>query len=438
MDPTAGSDLGRRANLGAMTETTPRTRNRSRTHDVVLFGATGFTGALVAEYLAKQYGESDVRIALAGRDRAKLERVRQDVAELSARAGTWPILVADAKDASALGAIAAATEVVCTTVGPYAKYGAGLVAACVRSGTDYCDLTGEVQFIRAMIDAHQGEAERTGARIVPSCGFDSIPSDLGTWMMHDAFRARGGQVREVRFYAGESKGGFSGGTAASMINMFDELEREPALRKVMGDPYALVPKEARGPDRGDQMTVRFDRELGMWTAPFIMAAINTRVVRRSNYLLGSAYGRDFRYSEVMSTGTGPAGLARATAITSGLGAFMGVAAVRPLRRQLEKRVLPKPGEGPDRESRERGFFVVRLIAKGTDRDGRDLTLRGRVEGKADPGYGETAKMLGESALCLALDGAKLDAPGGIRTPASTMGSTLLERLRAAGMVFRVE
>lgn len=417
----------------------PRVRDRSRAHDVVLFGATGFTGALVAEYLARHHGGSGVRIALAGRDRNKLERVRASLRAIHGAAAEWPILVADAKDEAALADIAARAEVVCTTVGPYAKYGGPLVAACVRHGTDYCDLTGEVQFIRRMIDAHHEEAVKTGARIVHCCGFDSIPSDLGTLMMQDAMRERhGGHLDEVRFFAGESRGGASGGTIASMLNLLEELERDPSVRRIVGDPYALVPKDARGRDGSDQKGIGYDRDLGMWTAPFVMAAINTRVVRRSNYLLDHAYGRDFRYSEAMSTGRGAKGALLATAVTAGLGGFLAAAAIPPVRKVLERRVLPKPGEGPDREVRERGYFVVRLVGKGRAADGREITLRGRVEGKADPGYGETAKMLSESALCLALDGAQLDAPGGIRTPASTMGRRLIERLRAAGMIFSVE
>ncbi|WP_053233391.1 saccharopine dehydrogenase family protein [Sandaracinus amylolyticus] len=422
-----------------MTATLPRTRDRSREHDIVLFGATGFTGALVAEHLARHHGDTDVRIALAGRDRAKLERVRASLRDVHPKAGDWPILVADANDEAALSNVASRAEVVCTTVGPYAKYGEKLVAACVRHGTDYCDLTGEVQFIRRMIERHHDEAVRTGARIVHCCGFDSIPSDLGTLMLQDAMRAQhGGHLDEVRFFAGESRGAPSGGTIASMLNILDEVARDRSVLRIVGDPYALVPREARGRDGSDQRGVRFDRELGMWTGPFVMAAINTRVVRRSNYLLDFAYGRDFRYSEAMSTGRGAKGAIFASAMTAGLGAFVAAASVKPIRRVLENRVLPKPGEGPDREARERGYFVVRLIGRGRAADGREVTLRGRVEGKADPGYGETAKMLSEAALCLALDGAQLDAPGGIRTPASTMGMRLVERLRRAGMVFRVE
>ncbi len=409
--------------------TLPRPHDRSRRYDIVLFGATGFTGRLVAEYLAEHYGRTDVRVALAGRSLAKLEDVRSG---LPTAARDWPLLVADSHDRASLDAIAENTSVVCTTVGPYAKYGAELVAACVAHGTDYCDLTGETQFIRRMIDRHHEEAKQTGARIVHCCGFDSIPSDLGTLMMQEASKERfGAPLQKLTYFAGETKGGFSGGTVASMLNLFEEIARDKSVLKILGNPYALNPEgERKGPDGSDQKGVRFDRDLGQWTAPFVMAAVNTRVVRRSNAILGYPWGEGFRYAEVMSTGKGPRGLARATAITSFLGGFMGAAAIDPIRKLLAARVLPKPGEGPSKEDRDKGFFVTRFVGKTAD--GR--ALHGRVEGKSDPGYGETAKMLAESALCLALGG---PSEGGVRTPASTMGMLLVERLREAGMTFEV-
>lgn len=413
-----------------------RNRNRARKFDVVLLGATGFTGQLVAEYLAEHYGKRNIDIALAGRNEAKLRGVRTDLVQ---RFGIpeWPILIADSFDREALESMAKDTEVVCTTVGPYSKYGADLVAACVQAGTDYCDLTGETPFIRAMMDKHHERARETGARIVHCCGFDSIPSDIGTWMMQKAMREQhDGVLHEVKFFAGESKGGFSGGTAASMMLIAESARRDPSIRKILGHPYGLNPEgERSGPDGSDQVGVRFDKDLGMWTAPFVMAAINTRIVRRSNALLGFPYGRDFRYSEVLSTGKGPKGLAMASMMTGGITAFLAAAAFDPTRKVLAKR-LPQPGQGPSKADREAGFFVSRLIGKGTAADGRAVEIRGRVEGKKDPGYGETAKMLGESALCLALDGADLDSPGGILTPASAMGDRLLARLREAGMVFK--
>ncbi len=413
-------------------------RDRSRPLDLILWGATGFTGQLVAEYLLKNAEGSDLRWALGGRNKDKLERVRGELAQMDSRAADLPLRLGDSHDQTALSALAAEASVICSTVGPYARYGSALVAACVEHGTDYCDLAGETQWIRRMIDAHHTEAERTGARIVPCSGFDSIPSDLGTFMLQEhAIEHFGAPCSEVKFFAGKSKGGASGGTIASILGLVDEVKHDRRVLRTIGNPYALNPEGQRqGPDTSDQNGVRFDEDLGQWTGPFVMAAINTRVVRRSNALLGYRYGRAFRYSEVMATGSGPRGAARAGALAAGLAAFMAAAAVGPTRKLLEKK-LPSPGEGPDRQTRERGFFIVDLIGKGYAKDGKPFELRGRVEGKADPGYGETAKMLGESALCLALDGAELEASGGLLTPASCMGNRLLERLRRAGMVFDV-
>ncbi|HMR07310.1 MAG TPA: saccharopine dehydrogenase NADP-binding domain-containing protein [Polyangiaceae bacterium] len=415
-----------------------RLRDRSRPHDVVLFGATGFTGELVAEYLAEHYGDSDLRLALAGRSKAKLEKVRERLGRIRPSYAELPILIADSYDRASLDRVAADASVVCTTVGPYDKYGAELVAACVEHATDYCDLTGETQFIRRMIDAHHARAEETGARIVHCCGFDSIPSDLGSLMLQDhAFEKHGAPCSEIKFFAGKTRGGFSGGTVASMFNVVDEVKRDRSVLKVLGHPYALNPEgERKGPDGSDQRGVRYDADIGAWTAPFIMAAINTRIVRRSNALLGFRYGRDFRYSEVMSLFPGAKGLAMAAGVAAGLTGFMLAGAVGPTRSLLEKK-LPKPGEGPSREERERGFFEIHLLGSGVAKDGKPFKLRGRVVGTSDPGYGETAKMLGESAVCLAQDGAELSRGGGILTPATAMGATLTQRLRKAGMTFEL-
>ncbi|MGD8318530.1 MAG: saccharopine dehydrogenase NADP-binding domain-containing protein, partial [Myxococcales bacterium] len=264
--------------------TSPRPRDRSREFDIVLWGATGFTGRLVADYLVRHYlgGDEGLRLALAGRNQEKIEAIIKEIG-----APPLPILIGDSFDATSLSEIASRAEVVISTVGPYAKYGAELVAACVRHGTDYCDLTGETQFVRKMIDQHHEEAKRTGARIVHCCGYDSIPSDLGTLMMQKAFEERFGHyAAEVKMAAGEMSGSFSGGTFASMMNILDELKENPKLRKILGDPYALNPEGTRGSDQRDQTGVRFDKDLDMWTAPFIMAAINTRIVRRSHALMG--------------------------------------------------------------------------------------------------------------------------------------------------------
>ena len=410
--------------------TLPRTRDRSREFDIVLWGATGFTGRLVADYLVRKYlgGESGLRLALAGRNREKLEGIANEVG-----APQLPILVGDSFDAESLNAIASKAEVLITTVGPYAKYGAEVVAACVRNGTDYCDLTGETHFIRAMIDAHEEEAKTTGARIVHCCGYDSIPSDLGTLMVQEAFKERHGRyASEVKMAAVQMRGAPSGGTIASMLNMVDEMKENPGLRKILGNPYALNPKGVRGPDKRDQTGARFDRDLDMWTGTFVMAAINTRIVRRSHALMGLPWGEGFRYSEVMGTGKGAKGWSRAASLTVGVIALMGSLAL-PLTRPFVEKRLPSPGEGPDQEAREKGSFKTLFVALG---DGG--VVRAIVADRRDPGYGSTAVMLSEAAICLALEGAQLECGGGILTPATAMGMRLVERLRAAGLTFEVQ
>ena len=410
-----------------------------RSFDLVLFGATGFTGALVAEHLVARLAarkEPALRLALAGRDLDKLAAARASLATQFPFAAKLPLLRADAHERASLDALAAQARVVCTTVGPYEIHGHELVAACVESGTHYCDLTGEVSFIRAQIDQHHERALETGARIVHACGYDSIPSDVGVLFlqhaMHDLF---GGHLHSVRHYFGEARGGVSGGTVASFFHTMEGLQRDPALRRVVTNPYALYPAdEPPGLDRSWSLNVERDAEIDMWTGPFIMAPANSAVVRRSNALLGFEWGRDFRYLERASYGAGARGLARAGAMTSAIAALYAGVSVAPLRKLIRGR-LPAPGEGPSRARREAGYFVSRLVGTGVDSEGNPRRLRGEVRGNSDPGYGETAKMLGESALCLAEDA--LTSSGGVLTPAAAMGRALLERLRAAGMVFRL-
>jgi len=416
-----------------------RSRNRSRRFDVVLWGATGFTGKLTAEYLLQRHAGQGLRIALAGRNADKLERVRQELASVDPEAKTFELLTGDSHDRASLDAITKDAEVVCTTVGPYAKYGKALVESCVEAGTDYCDLTGEPQFVRAMIDEHHARAVETGARIVHCCGFDSIPSDLGTWnLVQEAKERFGIALDEVKLITGRMKGGVSGGTIASMLQVVEDAKADRSILRVLGNPYGLNPQgERRGPDTSDQRGVRYDDDLPGWTGPFVMASINTRVVRRSNALLGYPYGREFRYSECSGTGGGPKGLMRATSLAAGVTGLMAGITFAPTR-NLIMRKLPSPGEGPTREQREAGSFVLHLIGRGRTETGQPAQVRSRVVGKADPGYGETAKMLGESALCLALDGDALESPGGMGTPAATMGKPLLARLRHQGMEFVVD
>ena len=415
--------------------------HQDRDFEIILWGATGYTGRLVAERLATQPATATLRWAIAGRDGARLERVREELASAAPHLKELPILVGDADDERSLDAIARRTRVLCTTVGPYARYGSGLVASCVRASTHYCDLTGELPWIRRMIDAHHEAARAGGVRIVHCCGFDSIPSDLGTWMLHDAMQERGRRLLRVDALFGESSGGFSGGTFTSLLGVLDEARRDPSVERLLEDPYALdpTPREAGsdpaagggGLDEPDARGVSWEPRLGRWTAPFVMAAINTRVVRRSNAVAGYPYGREFRYCERMTVPGGVAGLPAALAVAGGLALVDTATRVAAVRQALG-RWMPAPGEGPTPELRAKGFFVARLLAEG---DG-GLPLRGRVEDRRDPGYGSTAVMLSESALCLARD--PLSTPGGVLTPASAMGGALLARLREAGMTWRVE
>lgn len=407
--------------------------SQSREFDVVLWGATGFTGELVAEYLTTFYGTdgSKLRWALAGRNPKKLEKLRESLTKLDAGASDLPIITGDSKDSASLEAMAARTTVVCTTVGPYAKYGGPLVAACVKEGAHYCDLTGETPFIRNMIDAHHEEAKAKKLRIVHCCGYDSIPSDLGCLMVQEEMKARHGvYCEEVKYYAGPSKGAFSGGTIDSMAHMMQEAKKKE-VRRVLGNPYALNPKDGvKGPDGSDQMGMRWDPDIKRYTAPFVMAGINTRVVRRANALMDYHYSENFRYSEVMSTPKGFKGWLMAFMVTAGFGTFGMLMAMGPTRKLLQKTVLPAPGQGPSKQAQEEGYFNTYLLGKAGEH-----RVYGLVRGEKDPGYGGTAIMLAESAICLAQDQSKLPEHFGVITPSVGIGQTLIERLRAAGMTF---
>jgi short subunit dehydrogenase-like uncharacterized protein len=324
--------------------------------------------------------------------------------------------------------------VVVTAVGPYRRLGLPLVEACAQAGTDYADLSGEVLFIRDSIDSCQETAVSAGARIVHGCGFDSVPSDLGVLLAHDAAAADGaGDLTDTTLAVTALRGGFSGGTIASVLGQFDEMRGSADSRRIVIDPYALSPDRGAEPALGaerDLLTARYDPGIGQWTAPFLMASVNTRVVRRSNALRDWAYGRRFRYREVMGFGTGPAAAAGAFALTAGLGALTAAAAL-PATRALLKPVIPKPGRGPREKTRSGGFFRIEIHARASA-GARYLT---RVEAKGDPGYAATAVMLGESGLCLALDRDRLPGRPGVLTPATAMGTVLADRLRAAGQTF---
>ncbi|MEJ2140588.1 MAG: saccharopine dehydrogenase NADP-binding domain-containing protein [Gammaproteobacteria bacterium] len=406
--------------------------DQNRDLDIVVYGATGFTGTLVTEYLLRQYGiGKDVRWAIAGRSASKLADVK---AQLGDSAADLEAIVADSADESALASLAARTRVVLTTVGPYALYGSNLVAACVNAGTDYCDLAGEVQWIRRMIDTHQERASETGARIVHCCGFDSVPMDMGVWFLQDAAKQKHGEYcRKIGLYVKATKGSASGGTLASMINIIEEAKEDRNIARMMANPYALNPEGQReGPDGGDQKAALYDDAADSWTAPFVMAAINTRVVRRSHALAGFPYGKDFQYRESVLTGKGIGGQTKATLITLGLGSLVVGISFAPTRKLMHQFFLPKPGEGPDRELQREGFFNLMQIGELPD----GTVMRTRITGDQDPGYGSTSKMLSEAAVCLAKD--EPETKGGIWTPATALGGKYLARLREnAGLTFEL-
>ena len=400
-----------------------------RAWDFIVFGATSFVGQLTCEYLDDRLADSQCRWAIAGRNSAKLENLRQRL--------TSPVevIVADANDWESLDAMVRQTAVVVSTVGPYALHGSLLVEAAVHAGTDYCDLTGEPQWMQRMIDTHGDAATNSGARIVHACGFDSIPSDLGVAFVQEAAQRRfGDSCAQISMRVKALKGGVSGGTVASMLNLIEEAANDVEARRLLTNPYALAPAGMReGVPQPNVLVPIRDEASASWIAPFVMATVNTRIVHRSHALRGRPWGDDFLYDEATMTGAGPTGLARAAAISGGIGGFAAVSSLGPSRRVLERHVLPKPGEGPSSEAQTQGYFDLRFF--GTTAGGETLTAK--VTGDRDPGYGSTAKMLGEATLCLAkADPAEL--PGGFWTPATAFGAELIEQLQAhAGMQFAI-
>ena len=401
-------------------------------HDLVAFGATSFVGKILCRYLWDEFGaQGKMKWAAAARSQAKLEELRSS---LGANAGTLPLVIADAADETSLGKLCASTRVVVSTVGPYALYGEPLVKACAQSGTDYCDLCGEVQWIRRMVQRYEAMAQKSGARIVHCCGFDSVPSDLGVhFLQRQAMKRLGAPCTRVKMRVKAMRGELSGGTVASLMNVVKETAADPALRKELANPYSLCPPgsvpKVRQPD---VRRAEFDLDFGAWVAPFVMSGINTRIVQRTNALSGQAYGADFTYDEAMLMGRGLKGRFAATALTAGLAAFMLAGAIQPARAALERFVLPKPGEGPSPEAQRKGFFDLRFL--GTTADGRQI--RTKVTGDRDPGYGSTGKMLGQATACLALDIDKAATAGGFWTPATIFGDRLIERLTdRSGLTF---
>jgi short subunit dehydrogenase-like uncharacterized protein len=438
----------------------------AREFDIVLFGATGATGRITARHLAEEAGP-DLRIALAGRSQTRLDALGR---ELGAPATDWPRLVVDAADEEAVRDLASRTRVVVTTVGPYVKYGSGLVAACADAGTHYCDITGEVLFAHRTIAAHHETAKRTGARIVHACGFDSVPSDLGTLLTVDAARADGASLLRTRLAVRSARGGFGGGTIDTVRTQVEEVKSDSHALRVMRDPWALAeggPPHSRradadpAPTTGGDTTaserrggrtaprgvlravsgaaatltkaspVRRDEDNGHFTGPFVMAAFNTRVVARSASLLD--YGPGFRYVEYSDYGAGPVGAATAAAVSLGLGLGLAGFAFPPTRAVLD-RVLPKPGEAPSEETLAKGRFRFEITGEASN----GARYRTTVAAPYDPGFNGTAIMLGQAALALAQDGDRLPEAAGVLTPATAIGMPLVERLRQHRFTFETQ
>ncbi|MFT5696394.1 MAG: short subunit dehydrogenase-like uncharacterized protein [Myxococcota bacterium] len=390
--------------------------NQDREFDVIVYGATGFTGRLVAQYLVERYGvNGDVRWAMAGRSQDKLETVRS---EIGAPDHT-PLVVADSDDSASLRSMAERARCVLTTVGPYTWYGDDLLEACVESGTDYVDLCGEVLWMHDTIERFHARAVETGARIVHSTGFDSIPFDHGVFFLQQAAEKRfGSPCQRVRTRVMDMRGTLSGGTAASGKATMEAVQADPSLLATLMNPFSLS-NGFQGPEQpgGDKV---FEEEIMQgWVAPFFMAPINTKNIHRSNALMDHRYGKDFEYDEMFFAGPGDSGRKMADAMVAMSGAMSGEGG-------------PKPGEGPSKEEREAGGYGLLLI--GSHANGSEIRVR--VTGDKDPGYGSTSKIITEAALCL-IDDCK-DTPGGLWTPAAALGETLIPRLvERAGMTFDV-
>jgi short subunit dehydrogenase-like uncharacterized protein len=392
-----------------------------RSFDLVIYGATGFTGALVAEYLHQT--QSGLSWAIAGRSQRKLDLLKDRI-----NAPDLETIVADSESSDDMRRLVTSTRVVISTVGPYARFGTPLVEACAAEGTHYCDLTGEPQWMASIFERVSPLAEETGARLIHCCGFDSIPSDLGVFVAQQRMMNQHGLfATKVSGRMGKSKGAVSGGTVASMLLAVEQAVSDPIARKVLNDPYGLYPSElSPGSDGPDQRGVRWDDRFESWTGPFVMAAINSKVVRRSNALASLVYGADFSYDESLLVDNRRSGLLMAGGMSIGMAAL----AIPPLRRLISKR-LPQPGEGPSVSERENGFFEFFVHAHHPTDSEKDVRIC--VKGKRDPGYGATSRMLAQAGLSLAFD--DLDVEGGIWTPASALGNHLVNRLADVDITF---
>ena len=393
-----------------------------REYDIIIWGASGFTGRLVAEYLYKNYNSKDLKWAIAGRDNQKLISIRKTFLN-----DEVPIVLADSFDETSLNKMTQRANVICSTVGPYAKYGSLLVKSCIKNKTHYCDLAGEAQWIRKMIDLYHEEAIRNQVKIVNSCGYDSIPSDMGVYFINKNLSKKN---LTIKMRVTGTKGGYSGGTYASMQNIIKEASSDREVRKSLTNPYGLNPVgEQSGHDKRDLSSVVFDKKIKSWIAPFLMAGINTKIVRRSNALSNYNYGKDFKYDEAVMTGKGIKG--QLAGIMLSIPLILLAAKPGSILNKIFSFFVPKPGQGPDKKERESGYFSSKFFVF----DEHSNSSIFKVTGDRDPGYGSTSKMLAESAVCLAKD--NLDNTFGIITPSYAMGNNILERLISnAGLSFK--
>lgn len=399
--------------------------------DLVVYGATSFVGVIICQYLQSHLNQQEqLRWAMAGRSLTKLTALRS---RLGKGAEHVPLIVAEANDEAALKSICDSTKVVLSTVGPYALYGETLLKTCVSSGTDYCDLTGEPQWIAKMLRRYESIAKISGARIVHSCGFDSVPSDLGVYQLQQhAIENTGQPCSALKMRVVKMQGAFSGGTLASAFNVLKEASASAKVRRQLANPYSLCPADhGFHAKQFEQGFAHYDSDLKAWTAPFMMAAINTRIVHRSNALQNNAYGACFTYEEAILTGQSVGGATTALAVSVGLTGFAGISTLAPAR-WLMQQVLPKPGEGPSDEAQQKGFYRLRFVGKSHQGE----LLQAQIDGDRDPGYGSTAKIISQAAICLCNNEVKHKGMGGFWTPASLFGSHLIARLeKYAGVSF---
>jgi len=394
--------------------------------DIVIWGASSFTGKLVTEYFFKKFESNKIKWAIAGRNKEKLENIRLEVADKKI-----PILIADSFDKKSLSLIVEETKVICSTVGPYSLYGSLLVELCVKHSTNYCDITGEVHWIRSLIDRFHEDAKTKKIKIVNSCGFDSVPSDMGVYFIQSELSKLNLHAKEVKMRVSGIRGGISGGTYKSLNNLLKEAYKDKDVFRVLKNPYGLNPiDKMEGDDKKDLQKIMFDDISGSWIYPFLMAGINTKIVRRSNALSNFHYGKDFIYEEAMIAGKGPKGLIKAAITVLPLA----IVSINPnsFVKKFVDYFMPKPGEGPGIKNREKGFYNLRFYIKLKD---NSMALA-KVIGDSDPGYGSTSKILAESAFCLAFD--DLPSNYGVVTPSHSMGDKLLKRLREnAGLSFEL-